>query len=280
MSSKVYINGKIVAASKARVSVFDSGLCFGYGLFETMKVEQGNLILFDEHIARFKKGAKELDIKTPSKKELKQTCLNLLSANKLLKKTARLKIMITAGELSFGKKTKALPTIIITTEEVDIEALAKRLEKGVKAVTLKAPEFALREPSSAHIKNLNYLPSIQGRAFALRQGVFEGIFIGKDGKVLEGTASNIFIVKNGKIKTPPLCAILPGVTRNAIIALAENIKEATITERALFTADEAFITGSVSGVVPLIKIDGKKIGIGKVGSVTSRVQKAYQKLTT
>jgi len=276
MSAKVYINGKVVAREKAQVSVFDSGLCYGYGLFETMKVVDGRAEFFKEHIARLKKGAKELGIKTPTKKELALAIGELLTANKDLKKILRLKIMITAGELAFGGKPTSKPTVIITTEKIDTEALERRLSKGINAVTLRAPEFALREPSSAHIKNLNYLPSILGRAFAAKQSAAEGIFINTDGKVLEGTASNVFIIKGRRIITPPLSGILAGVTRATVINLSKNIKEATVTERALFAADEAFVTGSTSGVVPLVKIDGKKICNGKVGSVTRELQEAYR----
>ncbi|VAV82942.1 Branched-chain amino acid aminotransferase [hydrothermal vent metagenome] len=278
MSAKVYINGRIVAGNKARVSVFDSGLCFGYGLFETMKVDGGSILFFDEHIRRLKSGARDLGIKTPTKKELALAINKLLKANNNFKGTIRLKIMITAGELAFGSKPTSKPTVIITTEEVDTEALQKRLEKGITAVTLRAPEFALREPSSAHIKNLNYLPSILGRAHATKQRAAEGIFIDTKGRVLEGTASNVFIVKGRRIITPPLYGILPGVTRAVVIGLDKKIKEATATERALFAADEAFVTGSTSGVVPLIKVDGKKVGSGKVGTITRSLQESYSGL--
>jgi len=279
ISVKVYINGKIVAGNKARVPVSDSGLCYGYGLFETMKVEHGRVILFKEHIARLKRGAKELGMKSPSKIAIEKAIARLVKSNKLVKKTVRLKAMITAGELAFGNKPAPRPTVIITTEEIDTEALEKRLKKGISAVTLRAPEFALRETASAHIKNLNYLPSILGRAYAAKQRAFEGIFIDGKGRVLEGTASNIFIVKGSRILTPPLRGILPGVTRGAVLGLGEDIKEATVTERALLGADEAFITGSVSGIVPLIKVDSKKIGSGRPGPVTREIQKNYKKLT-
>ncbi len=279
MSAKVYINGKLIARDKASVSVFDSGLSYGYGLFETMKVVDGRAEFFKEHIARLKRGAKELGIKTPTKKKLALAIGKLLTANKDLKATIRLKIMITAGELAFGSKIRSKPTVIITTEKVDTEALEKRLKHGITAVTLRPPEFALREPSSAHIKNLNYLPSILGRAHATKQRAFEGIFIDQRGHVLEGTASNVFIIKGRRIITPPLSGILPGVTRGAVTWLAKNIKEATVTERALLNADEAFVTGSVSGIVPLVKVDGKKIGTGKVGAATRRLQKNYEEFT-
>ncbi len=280
MSAKVSINDKLVARAKASVSVFDSGLSYGYGLFETMKIVDGRAECFKEHIARLKKGAKELGIKTPTKKELALAISKLLTTNKNLTGSIRLKIMITAGELAFGSKPSSKPTVIITTEVIDTEALERRLKHGITAVTLRPPEFALREPSSAHIKNLNYLPSILGRAHAAKQRAFEGIFIDQRGRVLEGTASNIFIVKDRRIITPPLAGILPGVTRGAVIGLAKDIKEATVTERALFGADEAFVTGSVSGIVPLVKVDSKNIGNGKVGPVTRSLQEAYQKLTT
>ncbi len=282
MSDKVYINGKIVARDKARVSVFDSGLCYGYGLFETMKVEDGRVLFFNEHIARLKRGARDLGIKTPTRKDLEIAISELLRANKYLKNIIRLKIMVTAGELAFGSKPSSRPTVIITTELIDTEALEKRLKKGIAAVTLRAPEFALREAASAHIKNLNYLPSILGRAYAAKHRASEGIFIDRKGHVLEGTASNIFIVKNRRVITPPLSGILPGVTRGAVIGLAEGmaatgirLKEAAITERALFASDEAFVTGSTSGVVPLIKIDSKPIGNGRPGPVTRSLQESY-----
>ena len=287
MKRYVYINGRVVEEAKAHVSVFDRGLNYGDGLFETMKSTQGQIPLLKVHMARLLAGAKLLEIPKSGLKRLNSdiragVLTRLLKKNSLGKGAASLRITVTRGvdAGNYLPKKGLSPTIIITTRAVDERHVARIRKKGVKGVLLSK-----NLPALAGVKTVNFLPNVLGRAEAKRRGASEGIFVDTEGYVTEGTASNIFIVKKGIVKTPPLSknalstGVLPGTTRAVVIksARAERIpvKEVRVSTADLQASDEAFLTSSTMGVVPLVEVDGKSIGPdGKRGPVTRLIQKA------
>jgi branched-subunit amino acid aminotransferase/4-amino-4-deoxychorismate lyase len=175
-----------------------------------------------------------------------------------------------------------VPTTIIRTKPVDEKALQRRQKKGVSAVLIRH-----HIPSIPGVKTLNYLPNVLGKYEASKRGADEGIFTDGEDRVSEGTSSNLFIVRSGVIKTPPVqgrCCLgaLPGITRGYVLelALAKGMKvmEAIITADRLEGCDEAFITNSISGIVPLIAVDCKAIGSRRPGPVTTAIQEMYSGL--
>lgn len=255
---KIFINGKIVNEEDAKISIFDRGFLYGDGLFESLRTFNGEPFLLDEHLKRLFKSAAELKIKIPySKTKIKKIVARLLKLNKF--KESYIKIIVTRGEVKThglsqkNVKGKASVTIII-------EKIAERKSnKTWKIITVKSARG-----KTAKIKSLNYLENIMTKAAAEKAGADEAIFIDQNGYVLEGTISNIFIVKNGVLITPPLSLpILPGTTRQHIIKLARRkkikVKEKKIKLKDLYGADEVFLTMAGRGITNIKKVNTNSI---------------------
>lgn len=289
MKRYVYLNGKLVDEGKASVSVFDRGLNYGDGLFETIRAYGGVPVFLKEHITRLKSGAKAIGIKPKAllkiEADIKSGAIErLLKKNGLASGSAYVKIIITRGIDRVGHLPPENPalTSIIITKPIDIDLIYKKQEKGIKVVFING-----YSPVFAGIKSLNYLPNVLAKAEAQRMGADEGIFTGPDTSIKEGTSSNIFIVSGGKIKTPPLSGkpysgVLPGVTRNYVIRLCGRLG-LEVSEEPVFIKDikkcsEAFVTSSIIEIAPLLKVDSMKIGDGRPGPVTRTLQREYGRL--
>lgn len=287
MKRYVHINGRVVPEGKAVVSVFDRGLNYGDGVFETIKAVDGAPAFLKEHLERLSNGVKSIGIRQRYFKdflvEVKNGAIKkLLGANRLTEGEAYLKIIVTRGADSGGHAPSrgVRPAFIIMAKPLDSRSIERLKKKGVRAVLIKG-----YPPMLPGIKSLNYLPSVLGKMEAAGRGAYEGIFVGEDGFIKEGTSTNVFIVSNGVIKTPPAGkkglsdGVLPGITRKAVIDIARNkkipVKEAGISGKDLFGCDEAFLTNSIIEVVPLIGVDSRKTGDGRPGEVTKLLQGVF-----
>lgn len=284
MELKVYINGKIVNADSkdAVVSVFDRGLNYGDGVFETLKAENCLVQFKKEHISRLTRNAAAIGIQQSGFQRLLNDIKNgaierLLRESNLAKVTAYVRITITRGiDLSGHLPSLDLkPTTIIVVKPLEEKVLYKIRSTGATAVLLNTLPGAMPQ-----VKSLNFLQNVMGKAEATRKGAYEGLFTNK-GLVTEGTASNIFIVKNNIIKTPPADElILPGIMRRAVILLAKKQKlevmEKAVSPNDVLKADEAFLTNSIIGIVPLVKLSNKRIRTGKPGPITRYLQSIIQ----
>jgi branched-chain amino acid aminotransferase len=304
---KILINGKLVDARRAKISVFDRGFMYGDGVFESLHTYHGKPFLLKEHLGRLFNAAKTLGIEIPNTpgrpgqaKSQIQTWINtLLKVNKL--NNAYIKIILTRGVakrhgLSF-KNATGKPTLIIITEKIaaiksDAGGRASFLGRGRalklthpwKIITVKSARAQVSRatkgmPAISTIKSLNYLENILAKAEAEKHGAHEAVFLDKDGNVLEGTVSNIFIVKNGALVTPPLTLpILPGVTRAYIIKLARKlkieVKEQKLKLKDLLAADECFLTFSGEGIVPVRQLNQHKFPAGAATINLKRVLQA------
>lgn len=283
MKEFVYLNGKSIPSEKACVSVFDRGLTYGDGLYETMKALDGKPLFLKEHLTRLLHGAKELhlDIRLlkPFIDEVKAGAIEkLLKKNRLQEGEAYIKLMVTRGaDRASHLPTKGIqPTAVIITKKIDTASLSALRKKGVTAVTV-----ADISPALPGVKSLNYLASVLARMQADKAGAFEALFT-KDGFITEGSSSNVFVFKDSQLITPPLAAgpsggVLAGVIRGEVKRLAARNKipfsESTLSIKALEAADEAFLTNSIMEAVPLIKINKKKIGNGRPGPTTRLFQR-------
>lgn len=284
--SVVYLNGKYVPEDKAKVSVFDRGFTYGDGLFETMKATDGTVAFKKEHLARLKKGIRALAINIwaiePLFNDIRNGALEkLLKKNGLDAAAASVRISVTRGVDKHGHapKPSCKPTTVITAKPIDDKAMALYQKQGVSAVYITG--YAPQLPG---IKSLNFLPNVLGKGEAARRGAMEGVFIGKDGLISEGTSTNVFIVKNGVLKTPPSetsasgkGTALPGVMRakvcQAAVRLGITVEVSSIHADELEESDEAFLTNSILEVVPLIRIEKKPISNAARGPLTARIQK-------
>ena len=277
--TKVYLNGKIMSQDQAKISVFDRGLFYGDGVFESFRTYQGKPFLLEDHIKRLLRSAKSIRLRgIPSASQLKQAVIKTIAANKF--KESYVKIIITRGNAkSHGLDIKNVigkATVIILVEQQNPYP-ANTFSAGWKVIVsdLKRPSL----PSS-RIKSLNYLNNIIALSDARKAGANEALLLSDNGYLVEGTFSNIFIVKHGILYTPPKSApILLGISRNLVIKLAQQsafrIVEKDLTPKELYTADECFITFSGAGIVPITKIWNKKIGSGKCGYTTESLIKLY-----
>jgi len=280
----VYVDGKFYPKSEAKISVYDHGLLYGDGIFEGIRAYKGIVFKLKEHIDRIYEGAHSLMIKIPmTKSEMTEAVLETLRKNNLKDAYIRLVITRGVGDLGIDPRKCPKPTIFIVTEPMLMIHSPEVKEKGMKTII----SWVKRDPvdaTSHEIKSMNYLNSILAKIEANNAGVDEAICLDKSGFVCEGAGENIFIVKEGKIFTPPVSSgALHGITRGVVTKLAEKLGypviERNITPNELFIADEAFFTGTATEIKPICEINKRIIGDGKPGPVTRRLIQEFDKIT-
>ena len=279
---QVFIDGKFYPKSQARVSVFDHGLLYGDGIFEGIRAYNGSVFKLGEHIDRLYKSAHMIMLPIPIPKEdMVQKTLETLRQNGLKDAYIRLVVTRGVGDLGLNPKKCPKPTIIIITDTISLH-MAGAKESGIAAMI----SWVKRDPvdaTSHEIKSLNYLNSILAKIEANIAGVDEAICLDKNGFVCEGVAENIFIVKKGKLYTPPTyTGALHGITAESVQDLARklgyDVKEKNITPFELFNADEVFFTGTAAEIVPVREINKRQINDGTPGPVTRRLMEEFARM--
>ena len=280
----IYIDGKFYPKSEAKISVYDHGLLYGDGVFEGIRAYNGVVFHLKEHLDRLYKSAHPIFLKIPlTKTELSEAVLETLRKNNL--KDAYIRLVVTRGVGDLGLDPRKCPkaTIIIITEPQLQLHSPEKLENGISTVITWVRRNSV-DSATHEMKSLNYLNSILGKIEANNIGADEAICLDKTGYVCEGVGENIFIVRDGKLLTPPLSSgALDGITRTLIIRLAKKlgieIIERNITPNELFTADEVFFTGTAAEVAPIREVNKRVIGSGKPGPVTKRIMQEFEKAT-
>jgi len=280
----VYIDGKFYPKSEAKVSVYDHGLLYGDGVFEGIRAYNGIVFHLKEHIDRLYSSAHPILLKIPmTKSQLIEAVLKTLKRNNLKNAYIRLVVTRGVGDLGLDPRKCPKPTVIIITEPLLQLHSAEKVENGISTIIT----WVKRNPvdtATHEMKSLNYLNSILGKIEANNIGADEAICLDKTGYVCEGVGENIFIVRDGKLLTPPLSSgALDGITRTFVIKLAKKmgieVIERNITPNELFTADEAVFTGTAAEVAPIHDVNGRVIGLGKQGPVTKRIMQEFEKAT-
>jgi branched-chain amino acid aminotransferase len=279
---QVYIDGNFYPKSEAKISVFDHGLLYGDGIFEGIRAYDGIVFKLKEHIDRLYRSAHMIMLPIPiDREEMIERTLETLRRNKLRDAYIRLVVTRGKGDLGLNPRRCPKPTIIIITDSIMLHGDDAK-ENGIVALI----SWVKRDPvdaTSHEIKSLNYLNSILAKLEANIWGVDEAIVLDKNGFVCEGVAENIFLVKNGKLCTPPTyTGALYGITAQAVQDLAKklgyDVEETIITPFQLFNADEVFFTGTASEIIPLREINKRQINDGKPGPTTRRLQAEFAKL--
>ncbi len=278
-AEKVFVNGRFLSAKRASISVFDRGLTYGDGLFETIRAYGGRPFALDRHLSRLRRGLDELGIPSITETNIEETINKLLRHNRLDSSDAYIRLTVTRGADYGGllPSEDIKPSIIIIARKIDTRKIEVWQRDGVSVSLLVG-----YTPPLPHMKTLNYLPSLVAKMDAVKRGTVEGLFVQK-GFVTEGTTSNIFTVKNGVLRTPPADgSILPGVTREIILELAERNRaprsESPLTATELMECEEALISNSILEIVPVAGVDGRVIGNGRAGPTTRILQRAYRDL--
>lgn len=280
---KVYLNGKFVEASAARVSVFDHGLLYGDGVFEGIRSYNGLIFKLKEHVDRLFESAHTIMLKIPhTPAELIEIVKRSVRVNKLANAYIRLVVTRGQGDLGLDPRKCKHPTVFVIADK--IELYPKTLyERGLELITV-ATQRNVPEALNPQIKSLNYLNNILAKIEAINAGFEEAIMLSPSGYVTECTGENIFLVKGRKLLTPPpYIGVLRGITRQTVMELGLRlrleVRENVLTRHDLFNADEVFLTGTAAEIVPVRRIDGRVIGQGRPGPITKELQRRFRQLT-
>jgi branched-chain amino acid aminotransferase len=282
MPRMIFMNDRLVPEHEATVSVFDHGLLYGDGIFEGIRAYSGKVFRLAEHIDRLFASARAIALEIPMSKEaVSKAVVDTLAANGLADGYVRLVVTRGAGNLGLDPNKTANPQVIVIASTISLYP-AEFYEKGLRIVTAATQRIS-SAALSPRIKSLNYLNNIMAKLEGLQSGCVEALMLNHKGEVAECTGDNVFVVRSGKLLTPPPDAgILEGITRAAVMELATaagiDCREQTLVRHDLYTADECFLTGTAAEIIPVVEIDGRKVGEGIPGPMTKQLTDAFHAL--
>lgn len=275
---RVYLNGEIIAAADARVPVTDRGFLFADGVYEVVRAYDGRLFMMDPHLKRLRAGLAQLHITARGTEKITLAAEQLLDENDLRSGDATVYIQVTRG---VAARTHAFPqpavepTVFVAANRFQ-QHPAEYFERGVGTITVPDTRW-----SRCDIKSIALLPNVLANQQAKQHGAFEALFV-RDGVVVEGSHSNLFGVIDGELVTYPACNyILAGVTRALVIEFARSmdvrIREGAILLDELATAEELFLSGTTTEIMPIATVDGRAVGDGAPGPLTRRLRAAFER---
>jgi branched-chain amino acid aminotransferase group I len=280
MARIVYYNGDFLPADKVAISPFNRGLLYGDGVFETLRAYGGRVFRLERHLKRMHEGLQVLRIVPDWEVHVIEQSINELIKLNNLSDTA-LRISVFRGDGEGPDSSDGLRASILISAKPLNKYRAQDYETGFSAhlVSMRRSSYS---PLS-RIKSLNYLDNILARLEAREHNAQEALLLNTLGWVAEGATSNVFIIKDKKLITPPADAgILPGITRAAVLEIAGNLdiktQEKTFSPEELLRADESFLTNSLMEIMPLVMLNERKIGSGRPGSLTELLRQSYREL--
>ncbi|MED1664426.1 branched-chain-amino-acid transaminase [Brevibacillus laterosporus] len=277
----IYLNGEFVEKENAKISVYDHGFLYGDGIFEGIRVYNGNIFRLQEHIERLYESALSIMLVIPMKiEEMMDAVVETVRKNELRDAYIRLVISRGDGDLGLDPRSCQKANIVIIVEQLRLFP-QELYETGLKIVTVPTRR---NKPDALNpkIKSLNYLNNVMVRMEASMAGVSEALMLNSEGYVTEGSGDNIFLVKKGVIYTPPTyLGALDGITRQAIMDIARElgyvIKEEPFTRHDVYIADEVFLTGTAAEVISVSEVDARVIRDGKPGPVTKQLLEEFRR---
>ena len=282
MTTIIWLDGEWLDRDTAKVSVFDHGLLYGDGIFEGIRVYGGKVFRLAEHMDRLYASARaiNLDIQM-SKPDFIALVEQAVKRSGLTEAYVRPLVTRGVGDLGIDPRNTVRPTVMIIVDTIRIWA-EDRYEKGLACVTAATP-IPHRESLSPRVKSLNYLPHVLAKIEGNVAGADEVLMMDSSGHVCEGSGQNLFVVNGRTLRTPPPTAgILVGITRNAVMELAQHagytVREEMLNRYDIYTADEAFLTGTASEIVGIRMLDGRAIGSGKPGPITRDLMARFREL--
>jgi branched-chain amino acid aminotransferase len=282
MSQCIYLNGEFVEKEQAKVSVYDHGFLYGDGIFEGIRIYNGNIFKCKEHLDRLYDSAKSIMLDIPLTYEEMETALvETIRRNGLRDGYIRLVVSRGPGDLGLDPRRSPRANVIIIVEKLSIYPEEAYLN-GLRTISV-SQRRNIPDALNPKIKSLNYLNNILVKIQANLADVGEAIMLNSQGQVAEGSSDNIFIVKRGVVFTPPCyCGALEGITRLAIMEICERVgyklKEEPFTLHDVYVADEVFFTGTAAEVIAVREVDGRTIGTGKAGPVTMHLLKEFRSI--
>jgi branched-chain amino acid aminotransferase len=272
----VYLNGKFVPAAEATVSVFDRSFVYGDGVFEGIEVENGGIFKLEAHVERLYRSAVFLRIAIPiPKSEMQEAIVEVVRRSELRDGYVRPLVSRGAGPLGLERVAELGPPTVVVMPQHRPRKEA-RSYRAVILSTRRNPPQCL----DPRVKSNNYLNNVLGKFEQLDAGADAGIFLDVDGFVSECCGENLFAVREGGLATPPATRTLDGITRQTVIGLAREagiqVVEIEMTRYDLYTADELFLTATLSGIGYMVEVDGRRIGSGEAGSLSRRLYELYR----
>lgn len=267
---RVWLNGDLLPAEKARITVGDRGFTLGDGLFETMRAYGGRIFRLAQHIRRLERSAERIGLAPPD--GLAAAAQETVLANALTEAAVRVTVSRGPAGFGLGAPGSVTPTCAITVWPVP--ALPTALRIGLASGRLN--EYS----PTAGLKRLGYLDQILALEEARRSGYDDALFLDTSGHLAEATGSNLFVLEHGALRTPPMeCGVLPGITRATVLEIARELDvptgEEPLAPAVLDAAEEVFLTSSLREIVPVVAVEGRRVGGDAPGPVTRRIQEAY-----
>jgi branched-chain amino acid aminotransferase len=278
----VWLDGKWLDRETATVSVYDHGLLYGDGVFEGIRVYGGRIFKLTEHLDRLYDSAKAIWLTIPMPRdEMAAVTEEAVRRSGIAEAYIRHIVTRGVGDLGLDPRKCPTPSIIIIVDTIRLFP-EEVYETGLRVVTAGTP-IPHREALSPRVKSLNYLAHILAKIEGINSNADEVLMLDSEGHVAEGSGQNLFVVKGGAIQTPAAYAgILRGVTRDVVIELGRkagyDVQETTLNRYDVYTADEAFFTGTASELIAIRQVDGRVIGGGKPGPVTRDLRSRFQAL--
>jgi len=281
MEEIVYLNGKLLPISQAWLSPFDHGFLYGFGLFETMRAYSGRVFRLTQHLARLQCSADSMALTDKlAHYDLARAVSDTIQANALSDARIRLTVSAGPGDIVPDPDLCTEPTVFVVARPYT-PLSAEVYKRGFRACL----SFLRRDSLSplSRLKSCNYLLSALARREAKLVKADEALLLNEEGELTEGSVSNLFVISDGVVLTPPLeSGILPGITRETVLEMASSlmmkVEERRLVLGQLYRADEAFLTNSVLEIVPLTIVDDKPVGSGHPGPLTRKLMSAYKEL--
>lgn len=276
MSTRVYMNGQVLLPEAAQVSIFDRGFLYGDSVYEVMRTAGGHPVDLERHLARLSRSAAALVLPVPEVAHLRDAIAAAAEAAGNPESYLRVVVTRGAGRISLDIATAGEPTVIVIAAPLELPP--EELYREGAHVALVGVERTSRRAVDPAIKSGNYLNNVMALAEARRSGAYEAIMCGPSGRVAEGSTSNLFVVRGGRVTTPALATgLLPGITRQRVMELATedgiSIDEGDLGPDDVREADEVFLTSSIRGVLPVRQVDDR--AIAAPGPVTARLMQLY-----
>ncbi len=276
----VYLDGRFVPAEEARISVFDHGLLYGDGVFEGIRFYNGRIFRLEEHVERLYASAGAIGLSPPlSPGEMREAILATAARSGLRAGYLRPLVTRGVGDLGLDPRKSRRPSVIILCAPLTV--YESQRQRGIRAViaSVRRPPRVSLDPN---VKSLNYLNNILAKSEANLRGVEEALLLDLEGNLAEASGENVFLVRGRTLLTPPAEVCLKGITRSVILELARGVyraQERPIPAAEIFEADEIFLTGTGAEVVPVVEVEGERIGTGQPGPVTRDLLSRYQEIT-
>jgi len=279
---KVWIDGKVVEGSEARIPVTDHGLLYGDGIFEGIRVYGGRAFRLDLHLARLATSARVIGLALPGGVEAMREIV-LATARAFGSEESYVRLIVTRGEGALGVDPSSCPRprVLCLVDAVRLFP-AEKLEQGLElaTATVRRPPADVLDPG---VKSLNYLNNVLAKLDAKRAGADDALILNLAGAVAEASVANVFVAKDGELSTPPPCdGALAGITRRSVLELAAELgipaRERTLGRVDLLGADEVFLTGTGARIMPVRSLDGCPIGKRAPGPLTEQLTQAFAQL--